>query len=69
MCSVINGGSGGGGANRPLPRDRGTEKLSGDATVEAWSKVWTRSRKWKNFSIKDGAPESFRFETVQKKVS
>jgi len=38
---------GGGGATRPLPRDRGMEKLHGDPTVGPHPKVWIKSQKWK----------------------
>jgi len=32
----------GGGATRPLLRDRGVEELHGDPTIGPCSKVWTR---------------------------
>jgi len=37
----------GGGATRPLPRDRGVEELHGDPTFGPRPKFWTRCQKWK----------------------
>jgi len=37
----------GGGATRPLPRDRGVEELHGDPTVGPRLKVWTLDQRSK----------------------
>jgi len=53
-------------AIRPLPRD--AEEFRGDTTVWTRPKVWTRDKNGRS-STKDGAPEKFICETIQKEVS
>jgi len=57
---------GGGGATRPLPRDRGVEELYRDPTVGTRPKVWTRGKN--GSSAKDGAPERLGCGTIQEEV-
>jgi len=53
----FNSCPGGGGAIRPLPRDRGVKELHGDSTVGPHPKVWT-IRQNERSRAKGGTPET-----------